>query len=78
MRRLYRMLVAVPTLTSLALLVSACDDVPAPPRQSAEPIPDIYLEALQDAEAVKYSLEQRGLEQRRVDALLGRAQAPER
>lgn len=77
MTRLYRMHRTLPSLalvtTALALL-AACDKEP-PARTTAEPITNPYLERLQEAEAVKHSVEQRNLEQQRIDELLGRGQA---
>ncbi len=57
-------------LACLALLIIACEDEPRPQDRSAE-VPDAYLERLQEAEAVRYSIEQHNLEQRRLEQLLG-------
>jgi hypothetical protein len=76
MYALYRKPFALPSLI-LALLLSACDGKPLPPR-SAEPVPDIYLEALQEAEALKYSIEEHNENQRRIEELIGGNQAPVR
>lgn len=71
-----------PTATVLfaALLLSACDPEPPPKTMAEAPVSNVYLEALQDAESVKHSVEQRNLEQQRIDALIGagRAQPPTR
>lgn len=59
----------------LALLLGGCDS--RPPAASAEAGPaqsNVYLEAVQEAEALKHSLEERRVEQERLDALLGRDQ----
>ena len=67
----------LPSLTlalSAALLLAGCDSPPAPPR-TTEPVSNVYLEALQQAEAAKQDIEQRNLEQQRIDELLGRGQA---
>lgn len=59
----------------LALLLGGCDSQPP---ATAEPAPptrsNVYLEAVQEAEALKHSLEERRVEQERLDALLGRDQ----
>lgn len=66
-------------VTLVVLMLGACDTEP-PPKRAAEPVPNQYLEALQEAEAVKHTIEQRNLEQQRIDALIGagRAQPPTR
>ena len=76
MRALYRKPYALPSL-ALALLLAACQDNP-PPKQAAEPIGDTYLEALQEAEALKHSLDEHIREQQHLDELLGRDQATTR
>lgn len=63
----------------LALLLGGCDG--RPPAASAEPDPtrsNVYLEAVQEAEALRHSLEERRLEQDRLDTLLGRDQSATR
>ena len=77
MNPLYRMPSVLPSLTlalSAALLLAGCDSPPAPPRTTG-PASNVYLEALQQAEAAKHDIEQRNLEQQRIDELLGRGQA---
>ena len=59
--------------TGLVLLVTACDA--EAPRTPDSAIPDAYLERLQQAEAIRYDIEQHDLEQRRVDEVLGGDQA---
>lgn len=82
MRSLYRTAPALPSLAVLlaAALCVACDSPPPATRAATTAPSNAYLEALQDAEAARHSLEQRHLEQQRIDALLGRgqAQAPSR
>jgi len=41
-------------------LLAGCDSPPAPPR-TTEPVSNVYLEALQQAEAAKHDIEQRNL-----------------
>ncbi|MCB1801273.1 MAG: hypothetical protein KDI82_06260 [Gammaproteobacteria bacterium] len=64
-----------------AALLAACSEQ-RPQQQAAqtETIPPVYLEALQNAEAARHSLEQHEVEQQRVDALIGREnrQPPDR
>ena len=76
MDALYRKPFALPSL-ALALLLPACDDKAPQPRPPAS-VPNVYLEALQEAEAVRHTLEERKLEEQRIDALLGRTQPPAR
>ncbi len=64
---------SLPLLAGLGLLIAACEGEP-PQNRSAE-VPDVYLERLQEAEAVRYSIEQHELEQRRLEQLLGKDQA---
>lgn len=71
----------LPSLTlalCVAMLLPGCDSPPAPPPRTTEPVPNVYLEALQQAEAAKHDVEQRNLEQQRIDELLGRGQVPAR
>lgn len=81
MSALYRNPFVLPTLllgALLSLLLSACEQ-PAPPPRAAEKVPNVYLEALQEAEALKHTLEERKIEQERIDTLLGRpGQSPTR
>ena len=76
MHALYRKPFALPSL-ALALLLPACDDKSPQPRPP-ESVPNVYLEALQEAEALKHSLEEHDANQQRIDELLGRGQAPAR
>ena len=60
----------------LACLTYACEGEPPPPEKTAAVlVPNVYLEAMQEAEAVKHTVEQRNVEQQRIDALIGRGQA---
>ena len=76
MHALYRKPYVLPSVT-LALVLASCEGNP-PPKQAAEPIGDTYLEALQEAEALRHSLDERIREQQHLDELLGRDQAPTR
>jgi hypothetical protein len=76
---LYRMPFVLPTLVvglllGMLLLLGGCDTGP-PPQRTSQAVANTYLEAMQQAEALKHSAEQRDLEQRRLDALLGPGQA---
>lgn len=76
MTALYRNPFVLPTLllgALLAVMLAACKQAP-PPRTAADPAPSVYLEALQEAEALRHSLEERKLEQARIDSLIGRGQ----
>lgn len=70
MHALYRMALGLPSLMIVATLV-ACENA-APPPKKAEAIPNVYLEALQDAEALRDSVNERQDQDRRIDELLGR------
>ncbi len=77
---LYRKRLSLPSpllMSLFALLLAACDSPPPAPK-TAEPVPNVYLEAVQEAEALKHSIEERNLEQRKIDELLGRDAAPQR
>lgn len=65
---------SLPLLTGLGLLIAACEGEP-PPQNNSDRVPDAYLERLQEAEAVRYSIEQHELEQRRLEQLLGKDQS---
>lgn len=68
---------ALPTLVLLIAAVTwlpGCGQDPPPETTGSSPIADHYLEKLQEAEALKDSIEQRNLEQQRIDTLLGRDQ----
>ncbi len=71
MTALYRKRSLLPSVWPIAalILLGACDS-PAPPPRAAEPVSNRYLEAVQEAEALKHSIEERNLEQQRIDALL--------
>jgi len=76
MAALYRKRFALPSLI-LVLHLTGCDDKP-PTGQTEAPIPDAYLEALQQAEALRHSLDEFDRNQRQVDELLGPDRAPAR
>jgi len=76
MDALYRKPFALPSLIP-ALLLSACESQ-APPPRSVESVPNVYLEALQEAEALKHSIEERNQNQQQIDELLGGDQAAAR
>ena len=67
---LYRMHPALPSLIAIVWLAGC--DTSSPPAQKNEPVTNVYLEALQEAEAVKQDADQRSQEQLRIDQLLGR------
>lgn len=76
---LYRMPFVLPTLVvglmlALLLMLGGCDNA-APPQHTGQAVANAYLEAVQQAEALKHSVEERDLEQRRLDELLGQGQA---
>jgi hypothetical protein len=76
MLSLYRNAFSLPSLV-LALALTACQDNP-PPKQAAEPMSDKHLEAMQEAQALKHSLDELIREQQHLDELLGRDQATTR
>jgi hypothetical protein len=67
--------IALPSV-ALAWLLSACEQTPQ--SQATQPLPASHLETIQNAEALKYEIEERDLQQRRIDELLGRGQPPAR
>ena len=72
MQQPYRMPGILPSLLTAAL-ITGCDKEPSSrPVENASSIG--YLEAVQEAEAARYGVEQRNLEQARLDQLLGRGQ----
>ena len=77
MDALYRNALGLPSLALLAVLLLGCDQPPAP-KTAAEPGSNVYLEALQEAEALKHDLEERNLQEQRIDELLGRGQSAPR
>ena len=74
MTALYRNRHLLPSLL-LACLACACEGEQPSPQSTAGPVPNAYLEALQEAEALKHTIEERNIEQQRIDALIGRDQA---
>lgn len=76
---LYRMPFVLPTLVvgmllGMLLLIGGCDSEP-PSQHTSQVVSNSYLEAMQQAEALKHSVEEHDLEQHRLDALLGSGQA---
>jgi len=67
---LYRMHPALPSLVT-AIWLAGCDN-PSPPAQQAQPATNVYLEALQEAEAAKQAADRRSQEQLPIDQLLER------
>lgn len=66
MKSLYRMVHGLPTLPAVVLTtlsLTGCGSEP-PPRESAEPPSNRYLEAIQQAEAAKAQVETRDAGQR--------------
>ena len=64
-------------LPSLILLLSGCEGQTPSPR-SPETVPDAYLEALQEAEALKHSIEEHQQNQQQIEGRLGKDQSPTR
>lgn len=77
MSPLYRNLRVLPSLFLSAITLGGCDQPPVP-KAKAEPVPNAYLEALQQAEAVKHDIEEGDRQQRELDVLLGRGQTAPR
>jgi len=63
----------LPSMALLTLLLAACDETPVP-KTAAEPVPNVYLEALQEAEAVKHDIEEHNRQEQQINELLGRGQ----
>jgi len=76
MAPLYRNLRVLPSLLLSVAAVAGCDQPPTP-TVAADPIPNAYLEALQQAEVLKHDIEEGNRQQRELDALR-RAQAAPR
>ena len=74
MHALYRNRQLLPSL-QLACLTWACEGDPPHPQETIMVLPNRYLEAIQEAEVLKHTVEQRDLEQQRIDALIGEGQA---
>ena len=74
MNALYRNRHLLPSLM-LACLSWACEGEPPPPQENATVVPNEYLEAMQEAEALRHTVEQRNIDQQRIDALIGEGQA---
>mgnify|MGYP001544811250 CR=1 FL=1 len=64
----------LPTLIA-GLWLAGCDSSEPPPSQAQDKTSNVYLEALQEAEAAADSVEQRHEQEQRIDALLGRGAA---
>ena len=77
MHALYRKRLALPSLIAVALL-SGCDSPPPQTPRQSEGASNQYLEALQEAEALKHSLDERKREEQRIDELLGSPPADQR
>ncbi len=79
MNALYRKPIALPSLLpglALALTLGACDSQQPPPEQAAkDPVPNQYLQAIQEAEALKHTIEERNLQEKQIDELLGNGQS---
>ena len=74
MASLYRMHLVLPSLIGIVWL-AGCDSPPPPPQQT-DKVSNQYLEALQEAEALRHSVDERNREQARIDELLGRTRTP--
>lgn len=75
MTALYRMTPRLPSLAAI-LLLAACEQAPAPARPDTAAIPNAYLEALQDAEALRATAQDRQAQEKRIDELLGGTAQP--
>ncbi|WP_125932186.1 hypothetical protein [Thiosocius teredinicola] len=78
MNALYRKPIALPSLLPgliLTLALGACDSQPPPEQAAKEPVPNQYLEAIQEAEALKHTIEERNLQEKQIDELLGKGQS---
>ena len=71
MSELYRNAAKLPSLTAF-LFLAACEQAMPPTQQTTEAIPNADLEALQDAEALRATSQDRQDQESRIDALLGR------
>ena len=76
MKALYRKLFVLPSL--LLLVAGGCDGEPPPDTRTSTAESNRYLEAVQEAEALKHAIEQHDLETRRIEQLLQPDQAPSR
>lgn len=73
MHTLYRMPHALPTGLGLMLTVVGCsDEVPQQQVAQTPSLSPVYVEALQNAEAARYSLQQIELQEQRINVLFGR------
>ncbi len=73
MAKLYRIPYALPSLAVL-WLVTGCSGEPPALEEAAKPRSNVYLEAVQEAEAAKQTANKRSQEQQRIDKLIGRGQ----
>ena len=77
MRALYRKRLVLPSVV-LAMTVAACEDPPPAGDPQPQDLADAELELMQQAEALRHSIEEHELEQGRLERLLDADQLPAR
>ena len=69
------MLVSIVAMARFAPASLEARREPPSAKKATESVPNVYLEAMQEAEALRHTVEQRNIEQQRIDALIGEGQA---